>query len=139
MSPLSIPGILCVVALTGCSAARRPGVYTLVQAESGEASYGRHCASCHGPNLEGNEDFCTRPLQGPQFWRRWGGQSVGDLYDRIRKSMPENRPGSLGDQEYAAIVSFILKANELPAGAKDLPSDSATLRRMVMTNQKEKK
>jgi hypothetical protein len=43
-------------------------------------------------------------------------------------------PGSLKDDEYLATVSFILKANEVPTGTKDLSTDLATLRRFVMTN-----
>lgn len=96
------------------------GIYTPAQAQTGEISYGLHCAYCHGRRLEGLEDFCTPPLQGAEFWRRWGGQSVGALFDRMRSTMPEKQPGSLSDQEYAAIVSFILKANDVPSGAKEI-------------------
>ena len=161
MKSLYIPVVLCIVTLAGCSAVTtsgtKPGadparvqaanrtntvwngVYRLVQAESGEALYGRRCAWCHGRLLEGNEDFCGPPLAGPEFWRRWRGQSVGAFYDRIRKTMPENQAGSLSDQEYTAVVSFILKANELPAGQKDLPSELPTLGRIIMTNQSPKR
>jgi hypothetical protein len=56
------------------------------------------------------------------------------LYDTIQKTMPENRGGSLGGDEYAAIVSFVLKANALPAGQKDLSADVSTLKRILITN-----
>jgi hypothetical protein len=52
--------------------------------------------------------------------------------------MPENRKGSLGGDETAAIVSFLLKANELPPGQKDLPSELSTLNRITMTNRSSK-
>jgi cytochrome c5 len=148
--------VLGLVTLAGCSAVKTSGtttsasaasvqtsngansiwkgVYTQAQAESGETSYGLHCAYCHGRRLEGLEDFCTPPLQGSEFWRRWGGQSVGALYDRMKSTMPEKQPGSLKDDEYAAIVSFVLKANEVPPGPKDLPTELATLRRIVMSS-----
>jgi hypothetical protein len=48
--------------------------------------------------------------------------------------MPENRAGSLSGNEYAAIVSFVLKANQLPAGQKDLPAELSTLQRILITN-----
>lgn len=115
------------------------GVYTQAQADSGETTYGLHCAYCHGRRLEGLEDFCTPPLVGAEFWRRWGGQSVGALYDRMKTTMPEKQPGSLKDDEYAAIVSFVLKANEVPTGAKDLPTELATLRRIAITNPSQKR
>jgi len=114
------------------------GVYTLVQAEKGEASFSQQCASCHGRELEGLEDFCTPPLAGAEFWKRWGGKSVGSLYERIQTTMPENRKGSLSGDEYAAIVSFLLKANELPPGQKDLPSELSTLNRITMANRSPK-
>jgi cytochrome c len=114
------------------------GVYTLAQAEKGEASYRNNCASCHGHALEGDEDSCAPPLAGAKFWRRWHGASVGELYDTIQKTMPENRAGSLSGDEYAAIVSFVLKANELPAGQKDLPAELSTLKGILITNHNPK-
>ena len=114
------------------------GVYTLAQAEKGEASFSKQCAWCHGHTLEGNEDFCTPPLAGVEFWRRWGGASIGSLYERIQTTMPENRAGSLSGDEYAAIVSFLLKSNQLPAGQKDLPPELSTLNRIIMTNHSPK-
>ena len=71
------------------------GVYTVAQAEAGEPRYGRQCASCHGHQLEGNDDFCAPALVGHEFWKEWRGQSVGALFDRIQKTMPENRGGTL--------------------------------------------
>ena len=145
-----IPLVICLVAFSACSAIRTRakrtnttnsvwgGVYTLAQAEKGEASFSRQCAFCHGRTLEGNEDFCTLPLAGAEFWKRWGGASVGSLYERIQTTMPENRKGSLSGDEYAAIVGFILKANQLPAGQKDLPSDLSTLNRIIMTDHNPK-
>ena len=142
---------MCIAAFSSCSAVRTTGtrtssppnnggggVYTLAQAEKGEASYGRQCASCHGHILEGNDDLCAPGLAGAPFWRRWGGASVGELYETIRTTMPENRSGSLSGDEYAAIVSFLLKANQFPAGQKELPSELSTLNRIILTNQSPK-
>lgn len=143
--------VICIVALSACSATLATsgpshlqasnaintvwaGVYTPAQAETGEASYRSKCASCHGRNLEGDDDFCTLPLTGAEFWKRWGGLSVGALYEKIHRTMPENQPGSLSGDEAAAVVSFLLKANQLPAGQKDLPSEVSALNRIIMTN-----
>jgi mono/diheme cytochrome c family protein len=149
-----LPFVLCVVTATSCAtghatASKRAsaaipsyatsgagaGVYTLAQAERGEATYGRQCAFCHGRRLEGDEEFCTPPLVGAEFWRRWRGLSVGALYDRMKKTMPVNKEGSLADAEYAEIVSFILRANELPAGQTELPIDLAALQRIAIANR----
>lgn len=48
--------------------------------------------------------------------------------------MPDNEPGSLSDQESAAIIGFVLKANEAPAGNNDLPSEVSTLNHILITN-----
>jgi cytochrome c len=150
--------VICIVAFSACSATQTKGtktaagssqirtsnvtnsvwggVYTLTQAEKGETSFRQQCASCHGRELEGIEEFCTPPLAGAEFWRRWGGKSVGSLYERIQTTMPENRKGSLSGDEYAAIVSFVLKANELPPGGKDLPSELSALSRITMTSRR---
>ena len=115
------------------------GVYTLAQAERGEEIYQKQCASCHGRALEGNEHFCGPALADITFWNQWNGTTVGDLYDRIQTTMPENKAGSLDGPESAAIVSFLLKSNDLPSGQKDLPSDMPTLNRIGLTNRKPKR
>src|SRR5215210_516360 len=69
------------------------GVYTQDQAKRGEALYSENCASCHGPDLTGGE--MAPGLTGGEFSSNWNDLSLGDLYERIRISMPQNAPGSL--------------------------------------------
>jgi mono/diheme cytochrome c family protein len=146
-----IPFVICIVASSSCSAIRTRGprtqnapnsvwggVYTLAQADKGQAAYGKQCASCHGSAVEGNDDLCAPPLAGARFWRRWDGASVGELYDTIQTTMPEHRAGSLSGDEYAAIVSFVLKANQLPEGRQDLPAELSTLKRILLTSHNPK-
>lgn len=110
-------------------------VYTAAQAESGESLYRQKCASCHGRELQGDDDYCAPALVDRSFWRKWEGTSVGKFYARIQETMPEGQPGSLSPQEYAEIVSFVLSANKIPAGTKDLPTELSTLNQIVMTNR----
>jgi hypothetical protein len=42
--------------------------------------------------------------------------------------MPQDKPASLGDQEYADIVAFLLKSNKYPAGEKPLEPDPLALK-----------
>jgi hypothetical protein len=42
--------------------------------------------------------------------------------------MPQDKPASLTDDEYAAIVAFLLQANRYPAGQQDLRADPAALK-----------
>ena len=47
--------------------------------------------------------------------------------------MPENRGGTLGDDEVAAIVSYVLQSNEFPAGRNALPAEVAALKHIMIT------
>ncbi len=101
------------------------GVYTDEQAKRGEAVYYERCASCHGPELEGGD--MTPPLTGGGFTSNWNELSVGDLFERIRITMPLDRPRTLSRQQSADVLAFLLKANRWPAGAAELPRELAAL------------
>ena len=49
---------------------------------------------------------------------------MGDLFLQARTQMPKDKPGSLKSNEYADVVSFVLKANEFPAGQAELKDES---------------
>jgi hypothetical protein len=97
------------------------GVYTSEQANRGQGSYQMACSSCHGPTLGG--DAFAPPLVGAPFTERWQEGSVGDLLLLIKTTMPQDRPGALGADMYADIVSFLLKMNNYPAGQSELDLD----------------
>lgn len=94
------------------------GVYTQEQARRGAAVYDQHCASCHGPQLEGGET--AGPLVGGQFTSNWNGVSVGDMLERTRMSMPQDHPGTLSRQKIADVVAYVFSANRFPAGRTEL-------------------
>ena len=104
------------------------GVFTEEQATRGEAVYLQECANCHGPGLEGAD--MTPPLAGGAFTANWNDLSVGDLFERIRVTMPLDRPGRLSRQQNADVIAFVLKANSWPAGAMDLSRDLAVLKQI---------
>ncbi len=45
---------------------------------------------------------------------------MGDLFERIRTTMPLNNPGVLSRDQYADILAFVLKSNGYPAGEREL-------------------
>lgn len=103
--------------------------YSAVQAERGKALYLKSCAAgCHNENLAGGGP--TPSLAGADFRGRWGGVSLGELLKKIRTTMPKTNPSSLGDDEYLAIVAYLLSANDVSAGKDELRSDPATLERI---------
>src|SRR3954462_10005482 len=86
------------------------GVYAKEQATRGEALYKQHCASCHGPALEGIE--MAPALAGPEFLDKWAGQTVGDLFERIRTTMPMDKPGRLSREVDVDITAYMLSVNK---------------------------
>ena len=102
------------------------GVFAADQAKRGEARYKELCASCHGDMLEGGES--SPPLAGGAFLANWNTLSVGDLFDRTRSTMPQNKPGSLSRQANAEILAYLLSANQFPAGQQNLPQASEVLK-----------
>ena len=42
--------------------------------------------------------------------------------------MPKNEPGSLSLEQYAQLIAYILKVNDMPVGRTDMPADSALLK-----------
>ena len=119
-----MPRFLIVVAVLAASLATAlaqtsttvlDGVYTHAQAERGEAVYSTSCIGCHeGQDADGPE------LRGKVFLDRWREDTLESLFTFIKTSMPGNAPGSLDDRAYADIIAFILEANGLPTGAREL-------------------
>lgn len=114
-------------------AGTRTGVYAEAQAAEGARVYAVRCAMCHGANLAGTVE--TPGLTG-KFMANWGGRPVGDLFDYLARAMPQSAPGSLGAEDNARLVAFLLKANGAPAGASALPADSKALRLIAIDAQR---
>jgi mono/diheme cytochrome c family protein len=123
----SMAAIACM-ALAGATQSVWDGVYAAEQARRGQPIYNKFCASCHGEQLTGGED--SPPLTGGAFLANWNGLTVGDLFERIRISMPQDRPGRLTRQQNADILSFVLSANQFPAGTVELPSETERLKQI---------
>jgi S-disulfanyl-L-cysteine oxidoreductase SoxD len=102
------------------------GVYTEEQAKRGEPVYRKECAACHGELLTGGES--APPLTGGAFLANWNGLTMGDLFDRIRKTMPQSAPGRLTRQQDADILAFMLSVNKFPAGKTELYRQSEMLK-----------
>ena len=102
------------------------GVFTDEQAQRGTPLYNQYCASCHGDTLAGGEE--APPLSGGDFQSNWNGLTVGDLFDRIRTTMPLNNPHSLSSPICANILAYILSVNKFPPGKTELPTQTEVLK-----------
>jgi mono/diheme cytochrome c family protein len=105
-------------------------LFTAAQATRGEALYLERCAACHGQALAGME--AAPALAGPGFSASWTGTPLGDLFERIRISMPQDKPGSLSRPQTADIVAYILSYNKAPAGQAELPPDADALKTVTI-------
>ena len=99
-------------------------VYTSVQATRGEAVYKASCASCHGADMRGIDGV----LKGIRFLERWRDDSLESVFDTMKTTMPRNDPGTLTDEQYMDVLTYVLKENAYPAGVTDLkPEDLANI------------
>jgi S-disulfanyl-L-cysteine oxidoreductase SoxD len=104
------------------------GVYTDEQAKRGEALYTKECAACHGDTLIGGGG--ASPLTGGTFLSNWNGLTVGDLYERIRKTMPQGSIGKLTRQQDADVLAYVLSFNKFPAGKTELQKQPEFLKQI---------
>jgi mono/diheme cytochrome c family protein len=96
------------------------GTYSAGEARAGEVVFRRVCVDCHA----------TAQFRGEGFQRSWTGRTARDLFELIRTQMPQDNPGRLRRDEYAAVIAYILELNGCPPGDTALGSDDAALRRV---------
>ena len=126
---LAIASLVFVQALILVSAQGKTtldGLYSEPQASRGEKIYADSCASCHGDDLSGGGQ--TPALAGKDFNVDWIDLTLGDLFDRTHGTMPADKPGTMTAAQTADVIAYLLKKGNFPAGAADLPADTAALK-----------
>jgi mono/diheme cytochrome c family protein len=113
------------------------GVYTDAQAGRGEPLYAKHCSRCHGADLAGLSweavgrampdnvrpylHFDRTPeLTGPTFYANYDRLPLSDLVERIRISMPQDKPGMLTRKDVVDVVAYLLSFGGFPLGPTEL-------------------
>ncbi|HEV3004897.1 MAG TPA: PA14 domain-containing protein, partial [Pirellulales bacterium] len=102
--------------IVGLAAAQGPlaGLAAAEGEPSGAEIYRTTCAACHGSQGEGGPKH-ERPLEGDR--------SVAQLAELIGKTMPEDDPGSLSDEQSAAVAAYVYDAFYSPiARARNRPA-----------------
>ncbi|MGH9384542.1 MAG: c-type cytochrome [Vicinamibacterales bacterium] len=110
------------------------GVFTAEQAKRGEAAYTEACSSCHGADMAG--DGFAPALAGSDFAGNWNDLSVGDLFERIRISMPPTGPSAVPPQGKVDIVAHILDFNKYPTGSAELEPKTEVLKQIKIELKK---
>ena len=93
------------------------GWYSTDQATQGATLFGQKCALCHGAKLQGG---AGPALAGKQFFFRFGGKTLSQLWYDVHTEMPLNAPSSLPNADSLALVAFILQQNGFPEGASPI-------------------
>ncbi len=108
------------------------GVYSVDQAESGQALYMAQCAICHGRSLAGG---LGPPLSGEALVASWGSVPLSDLVGKIQGTMPEDAPGQLTREQAASLVAYLLQVGGFPAGSDELSADAAELSQIAWSSE----
>ncbi len=95
-----------------------PATFLASQAERGHQIYENSCGACHQPGQ----------LVGQGFVEQWNDRRIGDFFTLVRSSMPVDNPGSMKEDEYLAVVAYLLQANHGPAGPDSLKADTSVMR-----------
>ncbi|MBW3534425.1 MAG: cytochrome c [Gemmatimonadetes bacterium] len=111
--------------------------------DAGAAVYAARCASCHGVQGEGTPagDRLVPDPEAPGFpdaeGLEDGTRAIGSywpwattLFDYVRRSMPQDRPGTLTDPEVYAVTAWILWRNGLVE--EDAVIDASSLPAVMM-------
>ena len=126
-------GLVVAVALSAQSTRSIwDGVYTREQATRGALTSGL-CTQCHGDSFQGDP---APPLTGADFLTKWDGRSVGDLFELIRQTMPDDDPGALTGQQYADLLAYVFSLNKFPAGTTELASNAEPLKQIRFQAEK---
>ena len=110
------------------------GVYSMEQAQQGQETFIAQCTQCHGANFRGG--FGVASLVGSSFTTLWGDKTLWSLFDKMRSTMPLDRPGALSDEDYVALLARILEVNDFPAGdVAELPVQQEALEKLALPKE----
>jgi mono/diheme cytochrome c family protein len=118
-------GALLVAGLAAQDGRRtvRDGVYSAAQAARGERLFESICVNCHEM-----ADFTAAGA----YLEDVDGETLWDTFDYVSSEMPEDDPGSLEVEEYAAVLAYIFRVYGLPSGDAALPVDRDSLRAIAI-------
>ena len=106
----------------GQDAAIWKGVFSPPQVERGKGTFTGLCRRCHADDLAGSRRGPA--LRGETFISNWEAQDLKRMFDKIRDTMPPDNPGSLTDDEYLEVMTYVLQANGYPVGTEELTAEA---------------
>jgi alcohol dehydrogenase (cytochrome c) len=120
---LSCLGIVLVLLNSPAFSQNQTAIFTEQQVGLGLQAYQQNCSNgCHQPDMLGGGPVASLRQLG--FSSIWGTNTVAELFETIKTSMPPTNVGGLSDETYLAIIAFILSANGAVMGDTPLLADS---------------
>jgi mono/diheme cytochrome c family protein len=96
----------------------RDGVFSPAQVARGARVFESICTNCHEiAEFVGDEAYLEE-VEGKPLW---------ETFDFISTKMPDDDPGSLRPEEYAAVLAYIFSVYGLPSGDAELAVDQESL------------
>jgi mono/diheme cytochrome c family protein len=96
----------------------RDGVFSATQAERGARVFESICTNCH--------EMAEFTAPGA-YLEEVEGEPLSETFEFVSTKMPDDDPGSLRPEEYAAVLAYIFSVYGLPSGDAELTVDQASL------------
>ncbi|MEO7997420.1 MAG: cytochrome c [Gemmatimonadaceae bacterium] len=96
------------------------------QAVRGMDVFKKTCVECHTKS----------DVTGQDFKLKWSGRPVYELFDVIRTTMPDDKPGSMTQDQYIDVVAYLVRLNGAANGGPALvATDTAGLKKAKLEIQ----
>ena len=124
-----VAGVVLVAGLAAQDGQRtvRDGVFSAAQAARGERLFESICVNCHEMAEFTAAGAYLDDVESEPLW---------ETFDFVSSEMPEDDPGSLEPEEYAAVLAYIFSVYGLPSGDAALPVDRDSLRAITIGRPK---
>jgi mono/diheme cytochrome c family protein len=96
----------------------RDGVFSPAQVMRGDRLFNSICTDCHEITEFTGAGAYLEEVEGEPVW---------ETFEFVSAEMPEDDPGSLNPQDYAAVLAYIFSVYGLPSGDAALAVDEETL------------
>jgi cytochrome c5 len=116
-APAPQPAAAAPAADAPAAAGLPAGLFSQAQANRGRDQFRSMCTECHTAGEFSDNAFKVK----------WSRRSVGDLYEFIHTSMPDDAPGILTESQAIDLTSYILEMNGFESGSRQMQTDQAAL------------
>lgn len=114
----AVLGVVCLGEAQDAQRTLRDGVFSAAQVTRGDRLFNSICTDCHEITEFTGAGAYLEEVEGKPLW---------ETFEFVSAEMPEDDPGSLNPQDYAAVLAYIFSVYGLPSGDAALAVDEETL------------